>query len=129
MTNSDFETLTHRIIGCAFEVGNQLGIGYVEKVYENAMVHEMRKRGLKVAQQVRLEVFYDGISVGEFFADVVVEGCVLLELKSAKTLLDAHTAQALNYLKTTGLTLALVINFGTPRVQTQRVVRNFQPSS
>ncbi len=128
MTERDFESLTHRIIGCAFEVGTQLGIGYAEKVYENALAHEMRKRGLGVAQQVRLEVHYDGIVVGEFFADIVVEGRVLLEIKATSGIIDAHKAQTLNYLKTTGLTLGLVINFGSSRVQTQRVVHNF-PSS
>lgn len=126
--NTDEERLnsiSSRIIGCAFEVGCELGIGYVEKVYENALVHEMRKRGLRVGQQVPLEVHYDGVVVGEFFADLVVEGQVLVELKAAKGIEEAHLAQCLNYLKTTGFKLGLILNFGTTRVQVKRVVRNF----
>jgi len=124
-THDEMNSITRQIIGCAFEVGCELGIGYAEKVYENALVFEMRSRGLRVDQQVPLKVHYKGVVVGEFLADVVVEGCVLLELKAKAAIADAHVAQCLNYLKTTGLHVALILNFGTTRVQTKRVVRGF----
>ncbi len=124
-TQDDINLITRSIIGCAFEIGTELGIGCAEKIYENALIFEMRSRGLNVEQQVPLQVFYKGILVGEFIADVVVEGCVLIELKAKSAIVEAHVAQCLNYLKTTGLSSALILNFGTTRVQTKRVVRNF----
>jgi GxxExxY protein len=125
MDAEEINDITRRIIGCAFEVGTQLGIGYLEKIYENALVHEMRKRGLHVQQQVPLQVIYDGVVVGEYVADMIVEETVLVELKSVPAIIDAHMAQCLSYLKTTGLSVGLILNFGTPRVQTKRLVRNF----
>ena len=124
MDTAEWDNLTSQIIACAFEVSCELGIGYVEKVYENALVHEMRRRGLRVEQQAMLKVFYDGVVVGEFCADILVEGCVILELKAAKAIVEANVAQCLNYLKTSGLKLALILNFGTSRVQIKRVVRD-----
>ncbi len=124
-TNEEINLVTREIIGCSFEVGTELGIGYTEKVYENALVLEMRSRGLKVEQQVPLRVHYKGTVVGEFIADVVVDECVLVELKSTSGIVEAHTAQCLNYLKATGFKIALILNFGTIRVQTKRVVREF----
>ena len=124
-TQDEMNLVTREIIGCAFEVGTELGIGYLEKVYENALVFEMRSRGLKVEQQVSLQAHYKGVVVGEFVADVVVEGCVLVELKSTNGIVEGHIAQCLNYLKTTGFKVALILNFGTARVQTKRVVRDF----
>jgi GxxExxY protein len=112
--------LTENIIGCAFKVSNTLGCGYLEKVY-NALAHELRKAGLKVEQQKRIDVFYDGVLVGYFDADIVVEDNVILEIKAVRALDDAHKAQTLNYLKSTGLRLGLLINFGAPRVEVKRV--------
>jgi GxxExxY protein len=125
MDADEINLITRRIIGCAFEVGSELGIGYLEKIYENALVHEMRKQGLLVQQQVPLQVLYDGVVVGEFLADIIVEEKVLVELKSVPGIIEAHMAQCLNYLKTTGLSVGLILNFGTTRVQTKRLVRNF----
>lgn len=113
--------LTERIIGCAFKVSNTLGSGYIEKVYENAFAYELRKAGLQVEQQKRIDVFYDGVLVGYFDADIVVEGEVILEIKAVRALDDAHKAQTLNYLKSTGIRLGLLINFGSPRVEIKRV--------
>jgi GxxExxY protein len=121
---NDLDKLTERIIGCAYRVNNTLGIGFVEKVYENAHAHEMRKDGLKVVQQYPIKVVYDGIIVGEFFADLLVEDRVLVELKAVSDLDENHYAQALNYLRATGLELCLLINFGKTRVQ----VRSLKPS-
>jgi GxxExxY protein len=111
--------VTERIIGCAFKVANVLGCGFAEKVYENAMVHELRKSGLSVQQQKTVTVTYDGIVVGEYLADLLVEEKVLVELKSARALEDAHTAQCLNYLAATGFPICLLINFGK-RVEVKR---------
>ena len=114
--------LTKKIIGCAYNVSNVLGIGFVEKVYENAYVHEMRKdSSLSVLQQYPIEVEYDGVVVGRFFADLLVNERVLIELKAVSELNDIHMAQALNYLKATGLETCLLINFGKPRIEIRRL--------
>lgn len=121
----ELNKITEWIIGCAYTVGNTLGNGFLEKVYENALAHELRKAGLQVIQQYGIQVHYDGIVVGEFIADLLVEGCVLVELKAVKALDEIHMAQCLNYLKATGLSVCLLINFGQPKVQIKRVVKNF----
>ena len=113
--------LTEKIIGCVFKVSNTLGPGFLEKVYENALAHELRKAGPDFRQQYPISVLYDGTVVGEFLADLLVNEQVIIELKAVKNLDDAHLAQCLNYLKATGLPLCLLINFGTPRVQVKRV--------
>ncbi len=114
--------ITQTIIGCAYEASNTLGIGYVEKVYENALVHLLRKNGLSVAQQQPMTVVFDGVVVGEFCADLLVEGQVLVELKAVSDLSDVHTAQALNYLRATGLPVCLLINFGRPKIEVKRLL-------
>ena len=120
-TDNFLNSISFRINGCAFAVAKQLRAGYLEKVYENALVYEMRKRGLDVQQQVSLDVYYDGIVVGHYIADVIVESCVLVELKATDDIVDAHVAQALNYLTTTKLPLCLILNFGASKVQVKRV--------
>ena len=119
---SEIDGITERIIGCAFTVGNRLGCGFLEKIYENALVIEMRKAGLSVTQQQVMAVRYDEFVVGTYVADLVVEGRILLEIKAVKFFDEVHTAQCLNYLKATGLPLALLINFGRPRVDIKRVI-------
>ena len=104
--------LTEQIIGCAFKVHNVLGCGFAEKVYENAFIHELKKKGLNVQQQRKIDVMYDGVVVGEYIADAVVESSVLLEIKAISKFDDAHTAQCLNYLAATRLPICLLINFG-----------------
>lgn len=121
MPSTDVNTITERIIGCSYNVSNTLGIGFVEKVYENALAHEIRKSGLRVVQQHPITVGFDGITVGEFFADLLVEDRVLVELKAVSPLKDEHTAQALNYLRATGLEICLLINFGTTKVEIKRL--------
>jgi GxxExxY protein len=118
----DVNEITQKIIGCAFEVSNTLGIGFVEKVYENALVHLIRKAGLKVVQQYPIKVTFDGILVGEFIADLLVEDRVLIELKAASMLVNEHTAQALNYLRASGLELCLLINFGRTKIEIKRLL-------
>ena len=97
----------------------------MEKVYENALAHELRKAGLKTEQQHPVSVRYDGAVVGEYLADLLVEDCVVVELKAVKALDDVHLAQCLNYLKATALSLCLLLNFGAPKVQIKRVVNAF----
>ena len=114
--------LAGRIQNAAYEVANTLGVGFVEKVYENALAHELRKAGMKVEQQYPVTVHYDGVVVGEYTADLLVEGLVIVEIKAAKALDSVHIAQCLNYLKATGLKLGLLINFGTSKIDCRRIV-------
>ena len=117
--------VTETVIGCAYRVSDNLGCGFLEKIYENALAHELHKTRLKVEQQRRFNVLYDGIHVGEYIADLIVENEVIVETKAVKTLEEIHIAQCLNYLKATGLKLGLVLNFGTSRVSIKRVVNRF----
>ena len=105
--------LSHRILGCAFRVYNGLGNGFLEKVYENALVHELRKAGLRADAQRKIEVYYDGVYVGEYFADVVVNDRIILELKVCDSIAPIHQAQLLHYLKATGYRVGYVLNFGS----------------
>ena len=114
--------LTERVIGCAYTVANALGAGFLEKVYENALQIELAKAGLFVRQQHGVRVEYDGQTVGEYFADLLVEDSVLLELKAVSALNEIHMAQCLNYLKASGLKVCLLLNFGKPRLEIKRIV-------
>ena len=116
--------VAEKVIGCAFAVQNTLGVGFVEKVYENALAHEVRKAGLKVEQQKPIHVIYDGVNVGNYECDLLVEGCVVVELKVVRAFDDVHMAQCMNYLKATGHRLCLLINFAAPRVDVRRIVMN-----
>ena len=117
--------LTERVIQCAFAVSNTLGCGFLEKVYENALAHELRKAGLQVQQQHGITVYYDGVAVGEYTVDLLVEEVLLLELKVIKNLDDIHLAQCLNYLKATNLRLCLLMNFAKPMLEVRRIVNNY----
>ncbi len=119
--SAEINKITETIIGCAFKVGNALGCGFLEKVYENALAYEIRKNSLETEQQKEIKVYYDNVEVGNYDADVLVEGKVLIELKAVKNLDDVHRAQCLNYLKATGIKLCLLINFGNPRVEIKRI--------
>lgn len=118
-----FKPLTEKIIGAAFEVHKQLGSGFLEKVYENAMVRELVDRGLRSETQHPIPVGYKGHLVGSYFADILVEGSVICEIKAIETLLPIHETQLLHYLKATGIPVGLLLNFGTPRVQVKRKAR------
>ena len=120
MNEDQLNSHTERIIGCAFRVSNTLGSGFLEKVYENALAIELRKSGLDVKQQAPVRVLYDGIVVGEYFADLLVSDAVIVELKAVNEFSDAHAAQCLNYLKATDLPICLLLNFGKPRVEVKR---------
>jgi len=114
--------ITEAVIGAAYKVGNTLGSGFLEKVYENALAIEIRKSGLQVVQQHPINVKYENVIVGEFIADLLIQGEVLVELKAVKALDEIHLAQCLNYLKATGLRVCLLINFGNPKVEINRIM-------
>lgn len=114
--------ITQTIIGCAMTVSTTLGVGFVEKVYENALLIELKQAGLRVEPQKRFTVMYAGEVVGEFIADIVVNGQIILELKAVKAIDEIHQAQLLNYLKASGLHIGLILNFGTPRLGIKRMV-------
>ncbi len=119
----EHDPLSETVIGCVFRVANGLGTGFLEKVYENALLHELWKAGLEAKQQVSVSIHYDGQNVGDYIGDIVVEGKLLLELKACRALEDVHLAQCLNYLKATGIPTCLLINFGTTKPQIRRVSR------
>jgi|ERR1017187_5099903 GxxExxY protein len=114
--------ITETVIGAAYKVGNTLGSGFLEKVYENALAIETRKSGLLVVQQHPINVKYEGAIVGEFIADLLAQDEVLVELKAVKALNEIHLAQCLNYLKATGLHICLLINSGNPKVEIKRIM-------
>ena len=110
--NYRHQELTERIIGIFYDVYNELGHGFLESVYENAMVLALSESGISCQAQHPISVRFRGRIVGDFRADILVENCVLLELKCAKTIDEAHVAQTLNYLKATDIDVALLLNFG-----------------
>jgi GxxExxY protein len=118
----DIKELTYLINGAVFEVNRVLGPGFLEKVYENSMMVELKKRNLKAQAQVPVKVEYKGEIVGEYFADIVVEDRIILELKAIESLQKIHEAQLLNYLKATDYKIGLLINFTHPKAEIKRFV-------
>ena len=116
------EQISYAIQGCVFEVYRQLGCGFLEKVYEKALLAELEFQGLSAKPQVPVTVQYKNVVVGEYFADIVVENRVILELKAQQKLPQASRAQLLNYLKATGLHLGMLVNFAFPKASVKRVV-------
>jgi GxxExxY protein len=120
----DINEVTYEINGAVFEVNRVLGPGFLEKVYENALLAELKGRGLKARSQVPITVLYKGSSVGEYIADIFVEEKVIVELKTVEVLDKVHEAQLLNYLKATGIPVGLLVNFRHPRAEIKRMVLN-----
>ena len=114
--------LSYKIVGCCMEVHSQLGPGLLEQCYHNALFYELKQAGLNVVYNAPFNVFYKGETVGEYFADLVVEGRVIIELKSVKTLLSVHTAQLINYLHISGCRLGLLVNFQCSSLEWRRLV-------
>ena len=104
--------ITNLVIKAYYNVYNNLGYGFLEKVYEKALIIELKKFDLICERQKAITVFYDGEPVGEYFADIIVNNCVILELKAAECLLEEHEAQLINYLKATDIEVGLLLNFG-----------------
>ena len=121
----ELDRLTDKIIGAAYTVSNTLGCGFLEKVYENPLAHELRKQGLKVEPQRPIQVKYDNVIVGDYTADLLVDESVIVEIKAVKAFDDIHSAQCMNYLRATGLSVCILLNFGTPKVGIKRIVRGF----
>jgi len=116
--------ITYLINGAIFEVNRILGPGFLEKVYEKALLIELCDRGLKVENQVPIEVKYKGKNVGEYIADLLVENKVIVELKTVEKLTKLHEAQLLNYLKATGIKVGLLVNFQNEKAEIKRMVLN-----
>lgn len=120
------DQLTGKIIAAAYAVYNTLGFGFLEKIYENAMLHELRKNGFSVAQQAPLAVYYDERVIGEFFMDLYVEDEIVVELKSVLNLHIEHEVQLVNYLTATRKDIGLLINFGPNGVEVKRKYRLYR---
>ncbi len=118
----DINDITYQINGAVFEVNRILGPGFLERVYERALLIELRLRGLKTENQVPIDVFYKKNRVGEYIADLVVEDQVIIELKAVEQLQKIHEAQLLNYLKATGYKIGLLVNFKYPKAETKRFI-------
>lgn len=119
------EDITRIILSCAFEVSNELGAGFLESVYEKAMLVSLKKKGLTAFVQHPIKVFFQGENVGDFFADILVDGKVIVELKVSKAISPEHQAQIINYLNATGIKVGLIINFGNPKLEYRRFTRKF----
>jgi GxxExxY protein len=114
--------LSYKIIGLAMQVHRELGFGFLEKVYENAMMVLCRKEIIKAAQQAPIIVSFRNEVVGQYYADILIDDQIIIELKSVDQITDAHRAQALNYLKATGKKLAIIVNFGKEKLEYERFV-------
>ena len=119
--------MTERVLGGIFEVANTLGAGFLEKVYERALLKELSILGIQAVSQASFPVTYKGEYVGEYYADILVENVLVVELKCVERLTSQHTAQCLNYLRASGRSLCLLVNFQRPTVEWKRVVHRFQP--
>jgi GxxExxY protein len=123
----EHEDLTRRIIGCAMKVHQTLGPGFLESVYQNALTYELRKAGLKVECERALTVVYEGVVVGDFSADMLVDDVVMIENKAVQCLVAAHEVQLVNYLTSTGIEIGLLLNFGASRLEFKRKHRTYKP--
>jgi GxxExxY protein len=115
--------MTAKIIGACFEVAEELGSGFLESVYEKSLAIALQQKGLNVCCQHPVKVMFRGECVGEFFADLLVENCVIVELKAVKALAPEHMAQVINYLNAAGIEVGLLVNFGPPKIEYRRLTR------
>ena len=120
----EINDITYAINGAVFEVNHVLGPGFLEKVYEKALLIELKSRGLMAESQVPIKVFYKRNVVGEYFADIFVEKKVIIEIKTVKKLDNVHEAQLLNYLKATEIQVGILVNFKHPKAEIKRMVLN-----
>jgi GxxExxY protein len=130
MNADKINSLTERVLGAIFEVSNTLGAGFLEKAYQRALLRELSLRGISATAEASLVVTYKGHTVGEYFADILVEDALVLEPKCVERLANERTAQCLNYLRASGHTVCLLVNFRKPKVEWKRVVNKFpQPDT
>ena len=120
------DSLTEHVLAAIFEVSNTLGAGFLEKVYERALLRELALRGITAAAQASFAIAYKGEYVGEYFADILVEDVLVIELKCVERLGNEHTAQCLNYLRASGRAVCLLVNFQRPKVEWRRIVLGYQ---
>jgi GxxExxY protein len=123
--HKSLDCLTEKVLAAVFDVSNTLGAGYLEKVYQRALVRELSLRGVRAAAEAAFPVFYKGQSVGEYFADLLVEDVLVVELKCVERFAKEHTAQCLNYLRASGRNVCLLVNFQRPKVEWKRIVLDF----
>jgi GxxExxY protein len=121
-----YRKLTEEIIGAFYQVYNTLGYGFLEKVYENGLIIELKKAGINAVSQSPINVLYEGHIVGEYFADILVDDKVIVEIKAVKRLAPEHEAQLLNYLKATDIEVGLLLNFGTQPEVRRKVFDNYK---
>src|SRR4051812_45598874 len=121
--NTSLDSLSERVLGAVFEVSNTLGAGFLEKVYQRALLKELSLRGIRATSEASFVVTYKGHRVGEYFADLLIEGQLVVELKCVERLANEHVAQCLNYLRASSLTLCLLVNFQRPKAEWRRIVR------
>jgi len=117
-----YRELSYEIIGLAMEVHSKLGYGFMEKVYENALMFLFKREGIYAKQQLPIKVYFEGEIVGDYIADILVDEKIILEIKALEGIMDINRSQALNYLKATNLRLAIILNFGKKRFQYERLV-------
>jgi GxxExxY protein len=122
------DSLTERVLGAIFAVSNPLGAGFLQKVYERALLRELAVRGIRAAAQASMAIRYKGQYVGEHLAGILAEDALLVDLKCVERLANIHTAQCLNYLRASGRTVCLLVNFQKPKVEWRRIVQAHQPS-
>ena len=126
MNTDEENALTERVIGAVLEVSNVLGAGFLEKVYQRALLRELKLRGVHASAETSFAVNYKGHSVGEYYADILVEDVLVVELKCVERLAREHTAQCLNYLRASGRRICLLVNFQRPKAEWQRIVYGYQ---
>ena len=120
--NIIYKDLSYKIVELALEVHNELGCGFLEKVYENALMMLFEREGIPAKQQAPADVYFQNKVIGQYFADILVDNKVILELKTVDAISDVHNAQVLNYLRATGVKLGLIMNFAKPRFEYKRLV-------
>jgi GxxExxY protein len=127
--NTDQENaLTERVIGAILEVSNILGAGFLEKLYQRALLRELGLRGIRVTAEASFPVSYKGQHIGEYYADILIEDVLVVELKCVDRLAKEHRAQCLNYLRASGRRMCLLVNFQRPKVEWERIVHGYQAS-
>ena len=119
----EYEKITETIIGCAYRVYNKMVFGFLESVYEKCLLIELSNIGLAAESQKPITVYYNGINVGNFIADIIVEDTIILELKSVRKVIKAHEVQLVNYLIATGKPVGLILNFGESKVEVKRKLK------
>jgi GxxExxY protein len=122
------DSLTERVIAAILEVSNTLGAGFLEKVYERALLRELTLRGIQATAQASFAIDYKGQHIGEYYSEILVEGVLVIELKCVERLANEHTAQCLNYLRASGRSVCLLVNFQRPKAEWRRIVNGYQPA-